>query len=191
MSLLQRAPREVYRVFDEDEFLVRGAGQPGNSPATPVGAERRLRRIAGTTVLVAAAGAVGCLLAVAGVFSVSGARRRSGVRLSASNVPPSSSSRVETLGGRDLAVSEGSRSARLRARSRRIGISRRSRLDVRSVGKRRAVSGSTGEGARALAFVAAPRSTPVEAAPSAGDAPPAADGPQLQRSGGPEFGFER
>ncbi len=187
MTLLQRTPREVYRVFDEDEFLMRGADQLCNAPATPITAERRLRRIAGTTVLLAAAGAVGGLLTVAGVFSVSGARRRTGVRLSASNVPPpSSSSRVETVRGHHLAVSE----AHVRGRFRRVAASRRSRLDVRSVGKRRAVSGPIGGAARALAFVAA-RSTSVEAAPSAGDTPPAVNGPQLQHSGRPEFGFER
>jgi hypothetical protein len=191
MTLLQRTPREVYRVFDEDEFLARGAGQLGNVPATPVTAERRLRRIAGTTVLVAAAGAVGGLLTVAGVFSVSGARRRTGVRLSASNVLPSSSSPVETVGGRHLTVSEASRDARVRRWSKRVASSRRSRVHVRSVAKRRAVSGPTGGRGRALAFVAAPRSTPVEAAPSAGDTRPAVDRPQLRHSDAPEFGFER
>ncbi|HTA33241.1 MAG TPA: hypothetical protein VK721_07435 [Solirubrobacteraceae bacterium] len=191
MTLLQRTPREVYRVFDEDEFLVRGADQLGNSPATPVTAERRLRRIVGTTVLVAAAGAVGGLLAVAGVFSVSGARRRAGIRLFAATVPPSSSSRVETLGGRHLTAPKGSRDAGVRRRSKRVAVSRRARLDVRSVGERRAVSGPIGGRAPALAVVAAPRSRSVEAAPSAGDTPPALDGPQLHRSGRPEFGFER
>jgi hypothetical protein len=191
MSLLQRTPREVYRVFDEDEFLVRGADQLGNHSAPPVAAERRLRRILGATVLVAAAGAIGGLLAVAGVLSVSGPRRRTRVRLFAATGLAPSSARAQTVGGRHLTVSGGSRDAAVRGRSKRIAVSRRSRLDVRSVGKRGAISGPTGGRARALAFVAAPRSTSVEATPSAGDRPPAVDGPQLQHPGRPEFGFER
>ena len=191
MSLLQRAPREVYRVFDEDEFLARGAAQLGNSPATPQAAERRLRRIAGTTVLVAAAGALGGLLTVTGMFSVPGARRRAGARQPASNVLPTSSSLAATVAARHLAVPERSRHARVAERFKRVAVARRSRPDVRSVGKRRAISGSTGGRVRALAFAAAPGSTPVAAAPSAGDTAPAVDAPQPRHSGGPEFGFER
>ncbi len=191
MTLLQRTPREVYRVFDEDQFLARGAGQLGESPATLLATERRLRRIAGTTALVAAAGAVGGLLTVAGLFSVSGARRRTGVRLSASDVLPSSSSPMETVRGRHLTVPEVSHHARVRGQSKRVAISRRSRLDVRSVGKRSALSGPSGGRARALVFVAAPRRTPVEALPSARAKPAAVVGPQLRDSAGPEFGFER
>jgi hypothetical protein len=191
MTLLQRTPREVYRVFDEDQFLARGAGQLGESPATPLAAERRLRRIAGTTVLVAAAAALGGLLTLAGLFSVSGARRRIGVRMSASNVPPSSSSQIETARGRHLTVPEVPHDARIREQSKRVAISRRSRLAVRSIGKRSALGGPSGGRGRALASVAAPRRTTVEALPSARATPPAVDGPQLRDSGGPEFGFER
>jgi hypothetical protein len=191
MTTLQRSPREVYRVFDEDEFLVRGADQLGNAPATPVTAERRLRRIAATTVLVAAAGAIGGLLAVAGVLSVSGARRRSRVRLFAATGLASSPSRAQSVGERHLTASGGSRDAAVRGRAKRVATSRRSHLEVRSVARRRALSGPAGGRARALASMAAPRSTSVEAAPSAGDTPPAADGPQLQRASRTEFGFER
>jgi hypothetical protein len=190
MTLLQRTPREVYRVFDEDQFLAPCAGQLGESPAMPLTAAGRLRRIAGTTVLVAAAGAVGGLLAVAGLFSVSGARRRTGVRLSASNVP-SSSSQTETVRRRHLTGPEVSHDARVRGQSKRVASSRRSRLAVRSVGERSALGGPRGGRARALAFVAAPRRTPVEALPSARATPAAVGGPQLRDSGGPEFGFER
>lgn len=191
MTLVQRRPREVYRVFDEDEFLVRSDDERRAMPPTPVAAERRLRRIAGATVLVAAAGAVCGLLVAPAVFPVSGTRRRTAVRLFAATVLPSSSSRLVKVAGRQLTVSRGSRGAGLRERSKRVDVSRRSRPALRSIGQRRAVSGATGGPTRALAFVTARRSTSVETAPSAGHTPPPVAGPPLQHSDRPEFGFER
>jgi hypothetical protein len=195
MTLLQRPPREVYRVFDEDEFLARGGPEHHSASAPPSGGQRRLRRIAGTTVLVAATGAVGGLLAMAGVFSVSGNRRRAGARLFAatapSGVPRSSSSHVATLAApRDPTVSGGSRYADAGLRSKRVRVSRPPRLNARSAVKRRVASVSSSR-MQEPASVIARRSTAVQAAPLAGHALPTSGRGQPQRWGRPEFGFER
>jgi hypothetical protein len=195
MTLLQRTPREVYRVFDEDEFLVRGAPEHHSASPPQLGAQRRLRRIAGTTVLVAATGAVGGLLALAGMFSVSGNRRRAGARrfaaTASSGALRSASSHVAAAGApRGLTVSGGSRYAGAGQRSKRVRVSRRPRVDVRSAVKRRVASVSSPR-RRALASVIAPRNTPVQAAPLAGHALPIGGRGQPQRWGRPEFGFER
>jgi len=63
VTSLRRAPREVYRLYDEEAFFA-GADQEERrkSATTPPGG-RRLRRIAGTTTLLAAMGATGGLIA--------------------------------------------------------------------------------------------------------------------------------
>lgn len=83
VMLLHRAPREVYRVYDEDEFLD-GAGDEEffalvepvapiapieplklAEPAASAGTgERRLRRLAGAAMLVGAVGTVGGAIAI-------------------------------------------------------------------------------------------------------------------------------
>jgi hypothetical protein len=80
MTLLQRAPREVYRVYTEDEFFAAAGSEAledGDERAadSPVG-ESRLRRLAGVTALLAIAGAVGGVTALSDATSSSGARRR-------------------------------------------------------------------------------------------------------------------
>jgi hypothetical protein len=81
MTLLRRAPREVYRLFDEQEFFASTPPEEhiGTLPPGPGGSQ--LQRLAGATLLLAALGAVGGLIAVTGVASVAGGRRRGGVRL--------------------------------------------------------------------------------------------------------------
>jgi hypothetical protein len=197
MTLLQRAPREVYRVFDEDEFHARVAHEPRIAPAAPVDrAARRLRRIAGTTMLLAAAGTVGGLLAMASVFSAAGTRRRTGVRLFASTassgVRPSPSSHVTGARAvRHPTVSGGSRDDGAHARNKRVRVQRRPRLAVPSVVARR-VAGVLRASARVpVAIATEPRSAPVEAVPSVSHAPATVGGSQPQRSGRSEFGFER
>lgn len=88
MTLLRRRPREVYRVFTEEEYL-NGAelefdlGAGGEHPATVEPARRssdtpRLRRAAGVTMLVGAIGAVGGVVALNGAWAHRGAGRRTG-----------------------------------------------------------------------------------------------------------------
>jgi hypothetical protein len=63
MALLRRAPREVYRVFSESDFLAGGdADEQWQPVATDAGARRRPRRIAVTAMLAGAVAAVGAVL---------------------------------------------------------------------------------------------------------------------------------
>jgi hypothetical protein len=191
MTLLQRRPREVYRVFDEDEFLLGATHEHRALSARTPGAERRARRIVAASALVAAAGALTALVALANILSVSGPRRRPGSRLSAatasSGATPSSSTHVGTLAAlRHPMRFGGSRAVGAGVRSRRIRSRRRARADARSLLKR-------GGPRRTLALVvaAAPRRTSVTPAAPAGRASSAAGGSQSLASDRPEFGFER
>jgi hypothetical protein len=82
VTMLRRAPREVYRVYDEEEFLA-DAPYDERADASHVGAgEPRLKRLATVTLLLAAVGALGGLVVLAGASSVARGRRR-GARTSA------------------------------------------------------------------------------------------------------------
>ncbi|HSZ14441.1 MAG TPA: hypothetical protein VK790_10455 [Solirubrobacteraceae bacterium] len=84
MTLLRRAPREVYRVYDEDEFFASaGIGQCGEAPTPTPELDRHAHRVAGVTVLVAAVGAVAGLVVITSVSPSARAGRRAGARLSA------------------------------------------------------------------------------------------------------------
>lgn len=76
MMLLRRAPREVYRVYSEAEFLADPLCDERMRKVDATARVRRLNRIAGATVLVAAAGAVGALIAWTSTPSIAGSRRR-------------------------------------------------------------------------------------------------------------------
>jgi hypothetical protein len=78
MTLLRRAPREVYRVYAEDEFFA-GPGLDERWEADACGPEsRRLHRAAGATMLLAAVGALGGLITVTSLSSTARARRQVG-----------------------------------------------------------------------------------------------------------------
>ncbi len=74
--LLRRAPREVYRVYGEEEFFATAADE--RSEPTDGAGEQRLQRVAGATVLLAAAGAVGGLIAITSLSTAAGARPAGG-----------------------------------------------------------------------------------------------------------------
>ncbi len=76
MTLLRRAPREVYRVYSEEEFLADPLCDKRMRELDAARGGRRLNRIAGMTVLVAATGAVGGLVAWTSAPSIAGSRRR-------------------------------------------------------------------------------------------------------------------
>lgn len=82
MTLLRRAPREVYRVYDEEQFLA-CAGHDEPFEAVSASGERRLQRVAGATMLVAVTGAVGGLVAITSLSSTAGGARRSSGLLAA------------------------------------------------------------------------------------------------------------
>lgn len=98
MTLLRRAPREVYRVYSEAEFLANPLCDERMWRVDATAGVRRLNRIAGATVLVAAVGAVGALIAWTSTPSIAGSRRRERPRthpVLASNGPtPASAPRV-------------------------------------------------------------------------------------------------
>jgi hypothetical protein len=67
MALLRRAPREVYRVFSETDFLEEAhAGELFDPVPTDAGRRLPLHRIAGVATLVGAVVAVGAMLIMHG-----------------------------------------------------------------------------------------------------------------------------
>jgi hypothetical protein len=91
VTLLARAPREVYRVYSEEEFfgedelfacgedgLCAGVASTGlfEPAGSPGAGERRLRRLAGVAALAGAVGAVVATFAVTGRWPAAGAVRR-------------------------------------------------------------------------------------------------------------------
>lgn len=100
MTLLRRAPREVYRVYDAEEFLAdAGVGEIAEAAPQappPRGESARWRhQIAGAMLFVSAMSALGALLAVIGLSSTgSGRRARSGARTTAGSADTAQASRV-------------------------------------------------------------------------------------------------
>jgi hypothetical protein len=88
MTWLRRAPREVYRVYGEEEFFAETT--PHTEPANPTpdgNAEHQLQRLVGATALLVTVGVVGGMIAIASISSSAG-RRRSGTRVSAAGGSP-------------------------------------------------------------------------------------------------------
>jgi hypothetical protein len=191
MTLLTRRPREVYRVFEEDEFLAADTHELAATPAAPVASQRRVRRTAAAAALVAATSALAGLLAIAEMLPVSSNRRRTVVPLFAGRgsaaAPAPASTHVAALAARHQpTLPARAPAADAREPSTRFRRLRRARLGRRSVLARRVAS-------RTLAQVAAPRSVPVAPAPAA--APERASSPvgasEPPSADRPEFGFER
>jgi hypothetical protein len=173
MSLLRRAPREVYRVYREEEFFT--AVTRIEQPEAELGGsgERWLRTVIGATLLLATAGALGSVIASASLHSSSGARR---------------------AGRASLVASTGSLVARARAHVHRRGEPRRkpaqpTRASDRRTRRRASSSRARGAGS-VVAVVAAPSERAlVELANVARMTPAATAGPRP--FGRSEFGFER
>ena len=64
LSFLRRTPREVYRVYDADEFLAGIESGTDSMAAAPAAGGRRGGRAAGAALLAGAVGAVGALIAL-------------------------------------------------------------------------------------------------------------------------------
>jgi hypothetical protein len=118
MTLLVRAPREVYRVYSEEEFfamheqdLFDGETRVGPlRPAVSSGvAERRLRRLAGVAALV---GEVGATFAVTGPWPVTEAGRHAlaDSRSATTPMPVATRASVSSVTRVDVAVSSVRRS---------------------------------------------------------------------------------
>ena len=88
MMLLRRRPREVYRVYSEEEYLNGAGSEPAMvlaeewpvavEPARNGAGERRLRRVAGMAMLAGAVGTVGGVVAANNPWAHRGAGRRPG-----------------------------------------------------------------------------------------------------------------
>jgi hypothetical protein len=189
MTLLQRAPREVYRLYDEQEFFAQGAGEEPFLTGAPEARTRWLHRVAGATVLLAVTGAVGGVIAVAGPPSATGGGRRARSSLRAAT--------GSLLAARARVWHAPTGARGLRLRSSQAALAREGK-HARALAV--AVNGAR-EQARSLASAAAPRlpSAPVDgealasvarnvASAPAGMASPSAALRQPQPS---EFGFER
>jgi hypothetical protein len=91
MTLLRRAPREVYRVYGEEEFFADTAAPVEDFDAAhSASADAHRQRLAGATVLLAVVGAVGAAIAITTMSSMTAVRRRGGMRLSAASGRPTS-----------------------------------------------------------------------------------------------------
>lgn len=119
MTLIRRAPREVYRVYAEHEFLADAlCDEPLRTRGEAAG-RRRLHGVAGATVLIATAGALGGVLALESLQSVPGSRRRERQRSAvatastvATRAPHPSVRRGQRGRGRPARGSQGPRAAR-------------------------------------------------------------------------------
>jgi hypothetical protein len=79
VTLLRRAPREVYRIYSEEEFFDGASGMELFTPTNSSGrGERRLRRLAGVAMLAGAVGMTGGAVVLAGSRPTRGPGRRVG-----------------------------------------------------------------------------------------------------------------
>jgi hypothetical protein len=186
MTLLRRAPREVYRLYGEEEFLACAGGGEERAAATAVVVARRLHRVAGATALLAATGAVGGLLAIAGPSLVVGDRRRVGAGLLVATRSLASPRAARAHVWREPPGSYGSRQLSVRDRpADRAHVARRagaSRVGASRAGAQRPLLDVASDRQGAPAEVAAPASV-VRLTASAASQP--------RQPGQSEFGFER
>ncbi len=173
MTLLRAAPREVYRMYDEDAFLAGAAGELDHMEGGEVASGSRIARAAGAVALLGVLSTIGTLIVLSGGHAGPARRRR-----------PASASRL----GAVISASRLSAAAlRGPQRARVHATLPRARVD-----KRRAHSRSGR--ARRLATVAAetsPARGSLRGASPALGAPVAADASRaMAGAAGPEFGFE-
>jgi hypothetical protein len=167
MTLLRRAPREVYRVYGEREFLADMCHDERPEAARSEIGPRRLQRVVGTTMLLAATGAVGGLIAITSLSSVAGDRRRGRADLLAAT-----SSLVSSYAARARVWREGPGS---------------------DGPHRQSVSGRPADRARKVRSAAARPPTAAVAVrqPAPPIQPAASESTEAAASGQSEFGFER
>jgi hypothetical protein len=199
MTLLRRAPREVYRVYGEREFLSDAWQDERREAAVSEIGPRRLQRVAGTTMLLAATGAVGGLVAITSLSSVAGDGRR--VR---ANLLAATRSLVSSRAARAHIWREGPGSDR----HHRQGVLDRQADRARSVrsaaARPRAAAVGVGHPSAPIQTMeseptqaAASRPTkaaapvPIQAPPSSVARLTASSSSQPRQSGQSEFGFER
>ncbi|MGO9762050.1 MAG: hypothetical protein ACLP1Q_12410 [Solirubrobacteraceae bacterium] len=212
MTLLRRAPREVYRVYGEDEFLAYAGRDERFEVAASASGERRLHRIAGATMLLAVTGAVSGLVAITSLSSATGARRRAGNGLLADAGAFAGTRTARADVWRESAVSDDSRRGRAPSQGERLSrgqLVSRTRLVGRAAASRSAatprhiLASEQASATRVVAPVASTQPQPVvpsqtvaqpqpEEPPTVEQGQPAAQAqPAAQSAGQSEFGFER
>jgi hypothetical protein len=208
VTLLRRAPREVYRVYGEDEFwassereLLDGGNRVGRTDATASAAGRRpLRRMVVSTALLAGAGAVGGLMAVTGAAPSPHATQRAvaGVLARDGFVAAPRAGGVHIW--RERASSHVSRSRAAWARRVARGVSAGGPASAPTDGVAGTVApraahaiGPTDPGApiEVAAVSVSSRPVPIESPAGSVDTPSASAPAQPSSPGRSEFGFER
>ena len=76
MTLLRRRPREIYRVYSEEEYLGGAESELSVVPESASAGERRLQRVVGVAVLVGVTGMVGAVVALNSAWVQISAGRR-------------------------------------------------------------------------------------------------------------------
>jgi hypothetical protein len=197
MTLLRRAPREVYRVYAEHEFLADAlCDEPLRTREASAG--RPLHRIVAATVLIAAAGALGALIALESLQSIPGSRRRERQRSAAATATATAVVAVTRASHPGVRRERGGR-GRPRRRSPRPQAARRAPDPVSPAGQRVQVGGLAPIPERAPAPESAgapegppsPAGAPVAAAGSPVAVSAAASTAAAREEGQSEFGFER
>jgi len=204
MTLLRRAPREVYRVYAEDEFFA-GTGIDESWEPNASAADRRMQRIAGATMLVAAVGAVGGLIAFTGLSSATRAGRRARGSLLATAGSLGSSRAMGAHVWRLPTGADGSFHQGAAIRRTASAHARREVTPQRAAAVRRAqIAAARDRGVPVEAVmsasptrIAAGASPGSSASPEPGTSPEPSASPEPSTSAGPpgsgtpEFGFER
>jgi hypothetical protein len=200
MMRVRRAPREVYRVYSEDEFfgedeLLAGGVTDERHVRSAGGADQRWHTAAGVTIAAAAIGAIGGVVALTWVASAprGGRRATAGLLAAASSLAPSHLAGTHVWRGPSNA--EGARPREMTVR--RVAVARASRragAPVRAVSARRPpVVGTREQVTQTVAMTPTSYEAAAVARPlaSAGavSAPTAA--PQPAHPAVSEFGFER
>jgi hypothetical protein len=189
MMLPRRAPREVYRVYGHEEFMAAPASHDAIEVSRVLAGERRLQRLAGTAVLLAAMGAVAGVVAATSSPPGSPRRHRAVLASRLAGVPDRPdvwqqprAEAAERLPAR-LRVTRRTRGARAGRRERTGAqvLAATGRHDVAAVAARVAGSATPSR-------VSAPTSVAKSSGGSQLSATPAA---ASRQPGQVEFGFER
>jgi hypothetical protein len=188
MTLARRAPREVYRIYDEEEFLAEDwveclhAAPPQRAQG---GEERRSGRLAGVAMLCAATGVFGGVIVVSRLSSAKSSRRTldRAVRATATAlIGPARVTRTRVWQARALA---GGPSHEPQPRSHRLEADSR-----RRPGEAR--HESPGSPRHPVAVAVADAQAPTATQLARAESPPLARASSAGRSSAPaEFGFER
>lgn len=126
MSILRRAPREVYRVYSEEAYLagVDELGEWHAPPAKDGSHDRGLRRLGGAAALTGALGALGGVVAFMGLGARSPARLLAGSAMAPTRVAPSMGVASRASGARRARAFRNGAVQRAGVVTRRVAVTR-------------------------------------------------------------------